>query len=263
MTDAPLESPPLERTAREPPRLRVLVVDDDKNIRTTLTICLGGFGCEVAAAPTAQGAMNLIEHRSFDAAFVDLKIGGDSGLNLIPRLLTENPNLFIVLMTAYATVETAVEAIRRGAWDYLQKPFTPKQIQHIVDRVVTERALSRRVADLEQRIDDAAAEPQISTDSPAMQAVLDTVSRAAAADVSVLFHGESGTGKGLLARLLHEQSRAARPTLCRHELSHPVRGPDCERALRARARVLHRRSARPDRPGRSRRGRHGVPRRDW
>ena len=206
MTNAPLESPPLERAAREHPRLRVLVVDDDKNIRTTLTICLGGFGCEVAAAPTAQGAMNQIEHRSFDAAFVDLKIGGDSGLDLIPRLLGENPNLTIVLMTAYATVETAVEAIRRGAWDYLQKPFTPAQIQHILDRVVAERALWRRVADLERRIDDTAADAQLSTDSPAMRAVLDTVSRAATVDVAVLFRGESGTGKGLLARLLHDQS---------------------------------------------------------
>ena len=206
MTNAPLESPPLERAAREHPRLRVLVVDDDKNIRTTLTICLGGFGCEVAAAPTGQGAMNQIEHLSFDAAFVDLKIGGDSGLDLIPRLLGENPNLTIVLMTAYATVETAVEAIRRGAWDYLQKPFTPAQIQHILDRVVTERALWRRVADLERRIDDTAADAQLSTDSPAMRAVLDTVSRAATVDVAVLFRGESGTGKGLLARLLHDQS---------------------------------------------------------
>ena len=207
MTNAPLESPPLERTAREPSRLRVLVVDDDKNIRTTLTICLGGFGCEVAAAPTAQGARNQIEHRSFDAAFVDLQIGGDSGLDLIPRLLAEHPDLVIVLMTAYATVETAVEAMRRGAWDYLPKPFTPEQIQHLVDRVVS------RAGTIPPRGRPGAADRRRGRPTPDLDrftgdaAVLDTVSRAAAADVSVLFRGESGTGKGVLARLLHDQSR--------------------------------------------------------
>jgi two-component system, NtrC family, response regulator AlgB len=188
------------------PKLRVLVIDDEKNIRSTLSICLSGLECEVSAAATSQGAMNLIEHRAFDAAFVDLKLGGESGLDLIPRLLAENPNLTIVLMTAYATVETAVEAIRRGAWDYLQKPFTPGQIEHIVDKVAQSRALWQRVADLESRVDDPAPEADLVTHSAVMRAVLEMVSRAAAADASVLLRGESGTGKGVLARFLHEQS---------------------------------------------------------
>jgi NtrC-family two-component system response regulator AlgB len=199
-------------TAPPRPRLRVLVIDDEKNIRSTLTVCLVGLGCEVGSAGTSQGALNHIEHRAFDAAFVDLKLGGESGLELIPRLLGESPNLTIVLMTAYATVETAVEAIRRGAWDYLQKPFTPGQIQHLIDKIVGERALWQRVADLESRIDDPAPEADLVTQSPVMRGVLEMVSRAAAADVSVLFRGESGTGKGVLARFLHEQSgRRAHP----------------------------------------------------
>jgi NtrC-family two-component system response regulator AlgB len=187
-------------------KLRVLVIDDEKNIRSTLSVCLAGLNCEVSAAGTAQAAMNHLEHRVFDAAFVDLRMGSDSGLELIPRLLAENPNLTIVLMTAYATVETAVEAIRRGAWDYLQKPFTPGQIQHIIEKVVSQRALWRRVADLESRIDDPAPETDLVTGSMVMRTALEMASRAAVADASVLFRGESGTGKGVLARFLHEQS---------------------------------------------------------
>jgi NtrC-family two-component system response regulator AlgB len=194
------------------PKLRVLVIDDEKNIRSTMTVCLAGLDCEVSAAGTAQGAMNHIEHRAFDAAFVDLRLGAESGLDLIPRLLAENPNLTIVLMTAYATVETAVEAIRRGAWDYLQKPFTPGQIQHIVDKVTRSRALWQRVADLESRVDDPAPEADLVTHSSVMRAALEMVSRAAGADASVLLRGESGTGKGVLARFLHQQSgRRANP----------------------------------------------------
>ena len=188
------------------PRLRVLVIDDEKNIRSTMTVCLAALGCEVASAGTSQGALNQLEHRAFDAAFLDLKLGGESGLELIPRLLGESPNLTIVLMTAYATVETAVEAIRRGAWEYLQKPFTPGQIQHLIDKIVGERALWQRVADLESRIDDPAPEADLVTQSPAMRAALEMAARAAASDASVLFRGESGTGKGVLARFLHEQS---------------------------------------------------------
>ncbi len=202
-----LGGPPSVGAAPPPrPKLRVLVIDDEKNIRSTLTVCLVGLGCEVSSVGSSQGAMNQIEHRAFEAAFVDLKLGGESGLDLIPRLLGENPNLTIVLMTAYATVETAVEAIRRGAWDYLQKPFTPGQIQHLIDKIVGERALWQRVADLESRIDDPAPEADLVTQSPAMRAVLEMAARAAAADASVLFRGESGTGKGVLARFLHDQS---------------------------------------------------------
>jgi NtrC-family two-component system response regulator AlgB len=188
------------------PRLRALVIDDEKNIRTTLTVCLNGLGCDVSGAATSQGAMNQIEHRAFDLAFLDLKLGGESGLELIPRLLGESPNLAIILMTAYATVETAVEAIRRGARDYLQKPFTPGQIQHVVDKVAGERALWQRVADLESRLDEPAPEADLVTGSLAMRAALETTERAAAAEASVLFRGESGTGKGVLARFLHAQS---------------------------------------------------------
>jgi NtrC-family two-component system response regulator AlgB len=187
--------------------VRVLLIDDEKNIRTTLTVCLERLGCEVTQAATAQAALNAVEHRAFDLAFVDLRLGMESGLDLLPRLLAENPNLTIVLITAYATVETAVEAMKRGAWDYLPKPFTPSQIEHICAKATERQALRGRVMDLESRVE--APESDLICVSPAMRGVLETVSRAAEADVAVLFRGESGTGKGVLARFLHAHSARA------------------------------------------------------
>ena len=116
------------------PRLSVLVVDDEKNIRQTLRVCLEALDATVTEAGSATAALEAIAATVFDVVFLDLRLGTQSGLDLIPQLLAENPNLDIIIITAYATFETAVEAIRRGAWDYLPKPFTPAQIRHLVEQ---------------------------------------------------------------------------------------------------------------------------------
>jgi NtrC-family two-component system response regulator AlgB len=144
--------------------------------------------------------------------FLDLRLGTQSGLDLIPQLLAENPNVVIIVVTAYATVETAVEAIRRGAWDYLPKPFTPAQIRHLLAKAENQRSLSVRLADLEQRLESEAPDVDLGSNAQSMRSVLEIVSRAAQSDVSVLFRGESGTGKGVLARAMHlESKRRDRP----------------------------------------------------
>jgi two-component system, NtrC family, response regulator AlgB len=192
--------------------LHVLVIDDERNIRQTLGMCLEGFGCNVEQVATGAAALEALRREAFDLAFCDLKLGGDSGLDLLPRLVGERPGLDVVIITAYATVDTAVEAMRRGAKDYLPKPFTPPQIRHLVERARDRRALSRRVGDLEARLEEAAPEARLDTASPRMQAVLEVVARAASHDVAVLLRGENGTGKGVLARALHAQSpRRDRP----------------------------------------------------
>ncbi len=197
-------------TERSP--LRVLVVDDERNIRQTLAICLEGFGCTAEQVATGTAAIDALRREPFDLAFCDLRLGTESGLDLLPRLLGERPGLDVVIITAYATVDTAVEAMRRGAKDYLPKPFTPPQIRHLVDRARERRALSLRLGDLEARLGEAAPEARLETSSPRMQAVLQVVARAASHDVGVLLRGENGTGKGVLARALHAQSpRRDRP----------------------------------------------------
>jgi NtrC-family two-component system response regulator AlgB len=192
--------------------LNVLVVDDERNIRHTLAVCLEGFGCHAEEVASGVAAVDALGRRAFDLAFCDLKLAGESGLDLIPRLLAERPGLDVIIITAYATVDTAVEAMRRGAKDYLPKPFTPAQIRHLVDRARERRSLSLRVGDLQSRLEEAAPEARLDTASPKMQAVLDVVARAATHDVAVLLRGENGTGKGVLARALHAQSpRRDRP----------------------------------------------------
>jgi NtrC-family two-component system response regulator AlgB len=187
--------------------LNVLIIDDEKNIRHTLRVCIESLGGKVGEAPSAEAALENITRLTYDVAFLDLKLGTQSGLDLIPRLLAENPNLTIVMVTAYATIETAVEAMRRGAWDYLPKPFTPAQIRHTLDRIAKQRSLAVRAADLQSQLSAETPDILLATTAPSVRAVLDMVSRAAQSDAALLFRGESGTGKGVLARALHKQSK--------------------------------------------------------
>lgn len=185
---------------RDASPFRVLVVDDEKNIRMTLGACLEGMGCRVTAVGTAAGALAALERQSFDLAFLDLRLKEMSGLDLLPKLLALSPHLPIVMITAYATIETAVEAIKRGARDYLPKPFTPAQIRHLVHSLAERLNLSRQVEELKAHIKEAVPEVVLETESPKMRATLEMVKRVAPAEISVLLLGENGTGKGVLAR---------------------------------------------------------------
>ena len=193
-------------------KLRVLVIDDEKNIRQTLGMFLEKLGCDVHLASTGEAAIATLARQSMDLAFLDLRLGTERGEELIPKLLALGPSLPIVVFTAYATIETAVDTLRRGAWDYLPKPYTPDQIRQIVSRARERRGLAREVADLESRL--ARAQPALDTSSasPPMRQVYDLIARAAKTDAQVLFRGETGTGKTALARLLHDEgARRDRP----------------------------------------------------
>ena len=132
---------------------------------------------------------------------MDLRLGTASGLELVPRLLAESPNLDIVLITAYATFDTAVEAVKRGARDYLPKPFTPAQIRHVVDRARAHRELSSRLGELEGQLAQTVPEATLETASPAMHAAIGLITRAAAlgrggAAAGRERHGQGGAGAG-------------------------------------------------------------------
>ena len=189
--------------------LRVLVVDDEKNIRATLAACLEGMGCRVAAVATASEALATLERQAFDLAFLDLRLKETSGLDLLPKLLALRPQLPIVMITAYATISTAVEAIKRGARDYLPKPFTPAQIRRLVNGLAERLNLSRRVEELQAHLREAVPEVILETESPKMRATLDLAARAASSEATVLLLGENGTGKVVLARWLHARSPRA------------------------------------------------------
>ena len=194
---------------RENLPLNILVVDDEINIRKTLSVCLETDGHRVVAVSNYQDAVVEAARRSFDLAFVDLRLGTASGLDLIPALLAAAPWLKVIVITAYASIDTAVSAIQRGASDYVPKPFTPDQIRLAVGKVAQVRALEQEVAALQEDLLRLNPEVEFTSSSPAMQRALGVARQAAPSDASMLIQGESGTGKTVLARAIHGWSKRA------------------------------------------------------
>lgn len=192
--------------------LNILIVDDEVNIRKTLSLCLEGYGHMVVAVSNFEDAIAEASRRSFDLAFVDLRLGTASGMDLIPALLATAPWMKIIVITAYASIESAVEAMRLGATDYLPKPFTPAQVELAVRKVAKVRTLEQKVASLQETLGQSHPEVDFATESAAMQRVVNLTRQAAPTDATILLSGESGTGKSLLARAIHAWShRAGRP----------------------------------------------------
>lgn len=197
---------------RDTPGLHLLVVDDEPGIRKTLAYCLEEDGHSVVAVGSASQAMAEASGRPFDGAFVDIRLGSESGLDLLPALLAETPGMKIVVITAYASIETAVQAMKLGAADYLPKPFGPDQVRMAVRRVSELKGLEGRVRDLSEELSRLAPEMSFSSSNPAMRKCFDTARQVASSDASVLLTGESGTGKSMLAKAIHLWSpRSAGP----------------------------------------------------
>jgi NtrC-family two-component system response regulator AlgB len=152
--------------------MRVLIIDDEENIRKTTSALLEDMGHEVVAVSNGAAALKQLENAHFDAAFLDLKLENEDGLDLVPALLKSAEHLDIVVFTAFASFETAVEAMRRGAVDYLPKPFRPEQIRQALTRIAQTQKLQGRVAELESRVSSAVPEARLTTTEPAMQKVL-------------------------------------------------------------------------------------------
>ncbi len=178
--------------------MNILVVDDEATLRRTIRTTLESQGHTVAEAATGSLAVERVRASRPDLVLLDLKLGRESGLDVLGELHTAAPGIGVVVITAHATIETAVEAIRRGALDYLPKPFTP---QHLADLLAKWGGGARADRDA-----DAAV---LASAEPAMRQVLETVFAVAPSDATVLLRGESGTGKGVLAKAIHARSRRA------------------------------------------------------
>jgi NtrC-family two-component system response regulator AlgB len=186
--------------------MRLLIIDDEENIRKTTSVLLEELGHETVGVDNRAAALKQIDKAHFDVAFLDLKLNGESGLDLLPELLKNNPGLDVIVFTAYASIETAVEAMRRGATDYLPKPFTPEQIRQVLRKIINTRKLADRVADLESRLSADSPTVDLITAEPAVQKVVDVAFKAAGTPATIMILGESGTGKTVLARSIHERS---------------------------------------------------------
>ena len=201
-----------------PPLFAALIVDDDAGVRQSLRLCLEASSpststrARVLGVGTSSGALEALERGVFDVVLLDLWLGSESGLTLLPEILRRQPGTAVIVITAFATFESAVQAMKLGAVDYLPKPFTPDQVRHATRRVVEAGALKRQVSELEGRLDEADVEGFFDSATPSFRAFLQTAARAAAADCGVLLRGESGTGKNVLARWIRAHSpRAGAP----------------------------------------------------
>jgi NtrC-family two-component system response regulator AlgB len=187
--------------------MRVLVVDDEPNIRRTLRVALESMGHEVRDAASGEKALAHLVEQPSDVALIDLRLGSESGLDLIGAFLEQVPRLVVVVITAHASIDSAVEAMRRGAFDYLPKPFTPAQVRAVLDRVEGLRGLRDRVHDLTERVREEVPEAELDSPDPKFRRAAELVRAVAPTDAVVLLRGESGTGKGVFARALHAWSK--------------------------------------------------------
>jgi NtrC-family two-component system response regulator AlgB len=208
--------------------MRILIVDDEPNIRAMLRVCLEPAH-QVEEAGGVAEALVRIREDDFDLAMVDMRLGDGVGLQVLAAL---PPTTSTVVMTAFGTIETAVQAMREGASDYLQKPFTAPQVTHAIERLAHERSRDRELEELRAHF---AGETELVAESDSMKQLQKLAARAAASDVTVLLRGESGTGKGVWARWIHQQSSRAKGPFIAVDLS--TTGENLEAELFGRART--------------------------
>ena len=190
---------------------KILVVDDQRNMRTTLSLILRGAGYEVAEAESATDACER-GGESYDVVITDLRMGTTGGLDVLRCVKQASPQSEVIVMTAYGTIESAVEAMRMGAFDYIQKPFHEEELLVRVGKAIEKRTLSQHVAHFANEFKDRYKLEHIVGRSPAIRDLLARTLRIAPTDAIVLITGESGTGKELVAKAIHANSkRANRP----------------------------------------------------
>lgn len=198
------------RSGRQQPanaHARVLVVDDEPAIRKTFRYCLEDAGYEVTSADSAEVAENLVQRMVFDLCLLDLRLGAASGIDLLPALRAAAPWMRVVMVTAHSSIDNAVLAMRAGASDYLVKPCSCEQLRVAAERQISAVRMELRLEQLERAIGSNEADDALASRSPLMRQVVETARSAASADVTVLLLGESGTGKGMLARAIHRWSK--------------------------------------------------------
>jgi two-component system nitrogen regulation response regulator GlnG len=190
---------------------RVLIVDDDESVRWVLKKALEKEGLDALLAKDAQEGFQLLKDGTVSLVLMDIRMPGMSGLDALERLRQEGKDVAVIIMTAQATMQNAIEAMRRGAYDYITKPFDLDEVAILVRKALDVRRLSQEVDALKAEVREKYEGGLVGT-TPAMQEIYKTIGRVAESDATVLIHGESGTGKELVARAIHYHSkRAGRP----------------------------------------------------
>jgi DNA-binding NtrC family response regulator len=185
---------------------KILVIDDEINILKTIELSLKSYNYlpEVFANPIE--ALKRAKEAFFDLAFIDLKMQPMNGLEVLEALIKISPETTIVLMTAHGSIESAVEAIKKGAYDYITKPFTHKEFIHIIERVYEHHRMNKKIKGLSFQIEEKLEDEKFVCVNQTMKAILKTAVEVADSNIPILIEGESGTGKEVLARFIHQNS---------------------------------------------------------
>jgi DNA-binding NtrC family response regulator len=196
------------------PPSRILVVDDEPSVTDALKFILSDLGHTVAAAKTVGEATALLDGPPYDLVFTDLRLPDASGIDLLTHIKNNTPDTLVILMTAHGSLDITIEAIKRGAFYYLEKPFTPQQVTMLLDRALQFEAIKRENRNLKSALSDG-NDFGIIGRHPKMRQIHAIIRTAAPSDASVLIEGESGTGKELIASAFHFQSPRAESPLVR------------------------------------------------
>jgi two-component system, NtrC family, nitrogen regulation response regulator GlnG len=188
---------------------QILVADDEDSLRWVLEKGLRGAGYDVTAVKDGAAAVRAVETTAFDLVFLDVRMPGMDGLAALARMREIRADACVVVMTAHGTMETAIQAMQRGAYDYLTKPFDLDEVLLLAERALEARRLTQEVARLRTGLQEVREFSALIGRHPRMQDVYKTIGRIAGTDVTVLLRGESGTGKELVARAIHHYSRRA------------------------------------------------------
>jgi two-component system response regulator HydG len=186
---------------------RVLIVDDDQSLCETMEAALRRAGFQASWKSSADEALGTLDHQDFDVVVTDLNMRCMNGLALCERIAANRPDVPVVVVTAFGSMETAVQAIRAGAYDFINKPFEIEELKLTLEHAIQHRELREEVKRLRLEVGRGVAGNEIIGSSPAMRKVWDLIDRVASTDATVLVTGESGTGKELVARALHNRSR--------------------------------------------------------
>ena len=189
-----------------------LVIDDDKTFRDATCLLIEDEGHYAEPAGSGQVGLASLKDDKYDAVLLDVNLGEENGLDILEQIAKSNPNLPVVMFTAQGTVKNAVEAMRRGAMDFLEKPFTREQIHNVLARLKRFNQMSQNIERLEEEVRETKSQnPELLLDfaTPLMKEVMDVLMRAAKTPASILIMGESGTGKSVVARAIHQQSHLA------------------------------------------------------
>ena len=225
--------------------LRILFADDEAHLRDLMQLELPRLGHEVTVCPDGTSALRALERGMYDAALLDLRMPGLSGIEVLGQIRQNSPDTQVIILTGHATVDTAVQALRLGAFDYLTKPCKWAELEVLLNRVAERRDMANKTASLETRLKAAEGVALLIGDTPAMQQVRRLIETIAPTDATVMILGETGTGKELVARSLHEKSSVARAGLHSGQLRRIAGKPGRERALRSPQRGVHGRRYQP------------------